>query len=291
MRLSPCSRIWIGSRSCGPSSRRRASICGPRPGVGKPSRPRSSATPPASSPSCKAAGGIKALRKQCHANGTDAPWWWLDVYVADARRSRIRRTVAIGGGAVLLAVLAYVLVFEVLFPVDPKVKESARRVNRGDELVQDNLDWQGALAEFRAAAEATPDAYDVWLRLGVAQEQVGDEAGARASYDRARSLAGSELDFVKGRAATYLLFGLIDQADRDNQAALAIKSDDAQAWYQQASVYEARNQVQEAIAALEKASTYAEAAHQDELTALARYRMGMMMQQLGAPQVTVTPAP
>ena len=112
----------------------------------------------------------------------------------------------------------------------------------------------------------------------------------RTHTTRARALLPSDSDFLKGRAAAYLLFSLVDPADKDLQAALKIKNDDAQAWYQAATVFEARGQIQDAIDALDKASTYAEETHQDELTALARYRMGMMMQRGALPQVTATPA-
>jgi tetratricopeptide (TPR) repeat protein len=234
-------------------------------------------------------GGIQAIRKREHPEGTDAPWWHLDEYVSQARSKRLRRTVMIVGGVALVAVLGWFL-FQTLFPVDPKFAESMRRVGKGEQLVQENNDWPGALAEFQAAAALTPKDYDVWLRLGVAEEQVGNAQAAKVAYDRARALLPADLDFLKGRATAYLLFGLVDPADKDLQAALKIKSDDAQAWYQAATVFEARGQIQEAIDALEKASTYAEESRQDELTALARYRLGMMMQRGALPPVTETPA-
>ena len=41
----------------------------------------------------------------------------------------------------------------------------------------------------------------------------------------------------------------------------------------------------------DKASTYALETHQDELTAIARYRMGMLMQQLNFQQPTPQTSP
>jgi tetratricopeptide (TPR) repeat protein len=237
-------------------------------------------------------GGIRSIRKEVHPEGTDAPWWHLDEYVTQARKKRVRRTVTITVAVVVLAVAAWFL-FQKLFPVDPKVAESARRVSEGEQLVQQNNDWAGAAAEFQAAAALTPGDYDVWLRLGVAEEQLGNKQPTQDAYAKARSLLPSELEFFKGRASAYLLFNLYDQADKDVQAALAIKNDDAQAWYEAASVYEGRGQINEAIDALQKSSTYAEETRQDELTALARYRMAMLMQRMnvvqGTPEPTATP--
>jgi tetratricopeptide (TPR) repeat protein len=240
------------------------------------------------------AGGMPAVRKQVHPEGTDAAWWHLDQHIAQARGKRLRRAAAIAGIVVAGLVLAWFL-FQKLFPVDPNVAESMRRVSAGEQLVQQNQDWAGALAEFQAAAALTPEDFDVWLRLGVAEEQVGNAAASQDAFDRARALLQSDLDFHNGRAAAYLLFGLVDPADEDIQAALKIKNDDPHAWYQAATVYEERGQLADAIAALEKVSAYAEAAKLNELTALARYRMGMLMQrgaiapETGSPDGTATP--
>ncbi len=208
--------------------------------------------------------------------------------MAEARKRQLRRTLTIAGGVIAVGLVVWFLYLK-LFPVDPKVAESYRRINKGEQLVQQSSDWGGALAEFRAASALTPEDYDVWLRVGVAEEQVGNAEAAQDAWQRARGLLPSELEFLKGRAAAYLLFSLVDAADRDVQAALKIKNDDAQTWYQAASVFEARNQVNEAVDALDKASTYAQETHQDELTALARYRMGMLMQRAAIPQMTATP--
>ncbi|MGE5602649.1 MAG: tetratricopeptide repeat protein [Nitrososphaerales archaeon] len=235
-------------------------------------------------------GGIRTIRKEVHPAGTDAAWWHLDEYVAQARSKRVRRTLSIGLGVVVLVAAAWFLL-QKLFPVDPKVAESVRRVSRGEQLVQQNNDWAGAIAEFQAAAALTPGDYDVWLRLGVAEEQLGNQQAAQDAYAKARDLLPSEGDFLKGRASAYLLFNLFDQAGKDIQAALAIKNDDAQAWYQAASVYESRGQISEAIDALQKAGAYAEKTGQDELTALSRYRMGMLMQRMNVPQGTPSATP
>ncbi len=235
-------------------------------------------------------GGFVQVRRRVHPTGVNAPWWRLDEHVAETRRRRLRRTVTIFAGVIVVA-LALNFLLRWLFPVDPKVQESARRVSQGEQLVQQKGDWAAARAEFDAASAVTPGEYDVWLRLGVVEEHLGNSDAAQEAFAEARTLLPSDLEFYKGRASTYLIFNLIDLADSDIRAALAIDERDAQAWYQAASVFEARGQIREAIDALDKSSTYAAESRQDELTALARYRMGMLMQRQGVPQAVETPTP
>ncbi len=243
----------------------------------------------------KPLGGIEKLRAAEHPRGTNAPWWNIDVYTRERNRQSTMRLLLSLTAIVIVGVGLYFLLFRVLFPVDPKVQESVRRVNAGEQFVQQDGDFAAALAEFEAAAAATPDDPDVWLRVGAAREQLGNAQGAQEAFDRARSLSASDLDFHRARGAAYLAFGLIDPAEVDLQAALTLKYDDAQSWYLMANVLESRRQTAEAIDALDKASQYAAETNQSELTAMARYRMGLLMQQLqfaaptGEPATTPTP--
>lgn len=234
----------------------------------------------------QSSGGIDALRSQAHPQGTDASWWHLDATVTAERRKRLRRSAIIAAGALVVALAAFFILRSL---TDPKVVEASRHVSTGEYAVQQAADWPAALAEFQAAAALTPADPDVWLRVGVAQEHLQDAAAARESYAKAHALLPSELEFLKGRAAAYLTFNLMAEAERDLQAALASKPDDAQAWYLAASVYETRGQNQQAIDALNQAAAYAEQAGLNELVALSRYRMGMLMQQVPMSQETVTP--
>lgn len=240
----------------------------------------------------RALGGIGKVRLEIHPEGTDAPWWQLDRVVRANRQQRIRRTGLIFGGlAVLLAVLY--LGLRLLFPVDPKVAEAGRRIGAGDQLIRGQADYAGALAEFEQAAELTPDDPETLLRVGVIREKIG-AATAEEMYARARSLTPDDMVFRQMRALVYLTFGMPEQAERDLQVALAAKPEDPITWYELASVYELRGQIGDAIAALEKADLYATEADLVELSATARFRRGMLMQQIGIreqPLSTATPFP
>jgi cytochrome c-type biogenesis protein CcmH/NrfG len=236
----------------------------------------------------KGLGGIAKLRAAEHPRGTDAPWWNIDSYARERSRQSARRLILSLAAVVVLGVGLYFLLFRVLFPVDPKVQESVRRVGEGEHLVQQESDFAGALVQFETAAAATPDDPDVWLRVGAVREQLGDDAGAEEAFDRARRLSASDLDFFRARGAAYLALVLVDPAEKDLSAALQLKYDDAQSWYLMANVFESRQQLAEAIDALDKAGQYASETNQAQLTAMARYRMGMLIQQM---QMQVAPPP
>lgn len=228
-------------------------------------------------------GGMRAVRQRTHPEGTDASWWRLDEDVADRRRRKLRRTAAILLGIAAVSTALY-FILRLLFPVDPNVVAASRLMSTGDRLVQDAGDYASALAEFQQAAALTPDDFEVWIRTGVAQEKLGDAEAASQSFERARALIGDDHAFHQARASGYLLLAMPDEAERDLLQILAARPQDAMAWYQFGSVYEARGQLDLAIDALTKASDYSLAANQAELTALARTRLGMIMQRFPAQQ-------
>jgi tetratricopeptide (TPR) repeat protein len=243
----------------------------------------------------KGLGGIQKLRAAEHPRGTDAPWWNIDSYTRQRDRQSVKRLLLSLTAVVVVGVGLYFLLFRVLFPVDPRVQEAVRRVGEGEQMVQEGGDFVAALAKFEAAAAATPEDPNVWLRVGAAREHLGNAQGAQEAFDRARSLFESDLDFHRARGAAHLALGLIDSAETDLQAALTLKYDDAQSWYLMANVFESRRQTAEALDALDKASQYAAETNQNELTAMARFRMGLLMQQMQLAPSTVetdpTPTP
>ena len=230
----------------------------------------------------RALGGINKVRREAHPEGTDAPWWRLDEVVRENRRYRIRKAGLILGGLAVISVALY-FGLRLLFPVDPKVAEASRRTGVGDQMIQRQADFLGALAEYEQAAELTPDDPEVLLRVGVVQEKTG-KATAEETFARARALMTDDVALQQMRASVYLLFGMIERAEQDLQAALAAKPDDPITWYELASVFESRGEIPDAIRALERVDEYATEAELVELSAMARYRRGMLMQQAGYQQ-------
>ena len=97
--------------------------------------------------------------------------------------------------------------------------------------------------------------------------------------------------FHMSRAPVYLAFAMYDRARADLDAVFAQDPDSPQAHYYLASLYEDQGDLTKAAQELEKVSALAEQRKQSELTAIARYRLGMLMQSMQVrPGLAATPA-
>ncbi len=240
-------------------------------------RVRSSA--PALLGDLKARGGLAALRQKQYGS-SQAPWWWyLDQQVRAERMRRLKKaalvTVAVvAGGAALILILGR------LFPVDPKVQASMSAMLSGQQKVQNDKNFEEALTSFQQATVLTPDDAETWLWLGATQQILGHPEEADASFRRARELVPDEVQFRLGRAPVYTGLGMLIEAKADLDAVVARDPENPQAYFYLTSVYEAQGDLEKATESLQKASDYAEARNMAELTALSRYRLALMLQQL-----------
>ncbi len=243
----------------------------------------------------RASGGLATVRAEQHPDGQCAWWWRLDEAVAQENRGRALRT-SLTVAIMIVAVLAAYFLFRMLFPVDPNLKAAMDLQSAGEMKIQQSGDFAGALADFQAATTYQPEDAETWLRLGVAQEAVGDQAGMDASYKRARTLTASDSDLQFTRASVYFTLGLMDKAQRDAEASVAAAPENPYGYYLLSSIYETLGQGPAALAAVQRAAELADAQEQTQLSAMARYRMAMMMQQVqqqgfDTPLPTETPAP
>lgn len=236
-------------------------------------------------------GGLPALRAQRRPDGNAGWWWYLAESTAAADRRRGLRAGLIAAG-VLLAGVAITFLFERLFPVDPNLRAALDRQSAGELKIQQQGDYAGALADFRAETELQPRDPDAWLRLGATQQKLGDTAGMEESFARARGLltAGAGFDLAAGQI--YFTLGMLDEAQAALDAGLAAAPTNALGHYTLAAIYESRGQPRAAIDALERAADLAEAQDQPQLTAMARYRMAMLLQQMQTQMLgPATPTP
>ncbi len=240
----------------------------------------------------QAVGGLPAARAQQPA-GAQAAWWWrLDEQVRRQRRRRLVRTGAILAGAAAAVVALYFLLFRVLFPVDPNLVAALNAQTAAEQKIGSEGDYAGALVDFRRAAELQPEDAGAWLRVGCTLLKLGDAAAAEENFGRARALLADDAALRLARAPICMLVGLPDQAEADLQAVIAADPKSALAYYHLAAVYEERDALPEAIAALERAAELADAGGQDQLVPLARYRAGLLMQQMTNWSLTApTPTP
>jgi tetratricopeptide (TPR) repeat protein len=235
-------------------------------------------------------GGAATVRQREHPAGTENWWWHLDKEVRERNRRQLART-GLTLSIVAVAGVGIWLLLRILLPVDPVLRETMRALDAGDALVQQEGDAAGALVQYRRAAESNPQDSETWLRIGAVLEMQGDAPGAAEAFEHAETIIGDPARYRLARGGAYFVLGMLEQAERELLTAIDLKPTDPYAYYYLASVHEQRGQGAEAIAALEKTAQYAEEQGEAQLIAMARFRMGMIMQAQQGFQPTVTPAP
>ncbi len=237
-------------------------------------------------------GGLPALRAQHHPSG-DAEWWWFLAEEVRAQRLRsVGRAGIVSGGMVAIAALVYFLVFHVFFPVDPALKAALDAQNAGEARIVQDGDYLAALDDFRRAAQYRPGDPDNWLRVGCVLYRLGDLAGAEENFYRGQVLLGDPLELRLARAPICAQLGLVDLAEADLREVIAADPQNAGAYYYLSSILEARGELFEALLLVQRAAELAESQGDTQLVALARFRSGILMQQLAVQGIaTVTPTP
>lgn len=240
----------------------------------------------------RAMGGVPVLRAQHHLSG-EADWWWYLAEQVQARRARtLARTGMVLGGAAILVVAVYFLIFHVLFPVDPAIKAALEAQAAGEAKIAQQEDYPGALADFRRATEYRPGDPDTWLRVGCVLYLLGDMSGAQENFYRAQVLLADPQTFRLARAPICAQLGEVELAETDLREVIAADPQNATAHYYLSSILEARGELLEALLLVQRAAELAEAQDDIQLVALARFRSGILMQQLalqGMPTVAPTP--
>ncbi len=235
-------------------------------------------------------GGLPALRAQHHPAG-DAEWWWHLAEQVQAQRARaLARTGMILGGVAILAVGLYFFIFHVLFPVDPAIKAALQAQTAGEAKIAQQGDYSGALADFRRAVQYRPGDPDTWLRVGCVLYRLGDMAGAQENFYRAQVLLADPQALKLARAPICAQLGEVELAEADLREVIAADPQNAAAYYYLSSILEARGDLLEALRAVQQAAELAESRGETELVALARFRAGVLMQQLAVQGIpTVAP--
>jgi len=221
-------------------------------------------------------------------------WWYADRLVAQERRERVRRILIWGASIVVVLVILWVLYDHFLRP-PAYVREAYQRSGTGQLLAEpgDGQDLEGALSEFRAAAEADPTDPEYWVWMGAIHTQLGNEEEAQRAFDEAESLYGDSLNFLVQRAQAYLRVGDLERAGADANEAVSSYPEEGWTYAVRANVAVAQGDFIGAIADLETAADLAAQADNSQLEAFARTQRGMVIQlQAGQFQVPEeTPEP
>ncbi|MGQ9490888.1 MAG: hypothetical protein ACUVS6_09285 [Anaerolineae bacterium] len=237
-------------------------------------------------------GGLPTLRAQHHPRG-EAAWWWFLAEELRTRRARnLTRTALALGGVVGAAALIYFLIFEVFFPVDPALKAALEAQAAAESKITERGDYVGALADFERAAQHRPGDPDTWLRVGCTLYRLGNMAAAQDNFYRAQVLLADPVEFKLARAPICAQLGVEQIAETDLQEVIAADPENAAAYYYLSTILETRGELLQALLAVQRAAELAESQRETELTALARFRTAVLMQQLAVQGIiTATPPP
>lgn len=231
----------------------------------------------------RAVGGLAALRaKQPSAKGF---WWHLDKTLNQRRSKSLRRLLITAVTVIGLLGLAYFIV-DTFFPPSPEaliVLEATNSIEP-DLLAQD---WAAARQKIETGIEAAPEESELWIWHVVLSEQLGDNASAEASLDKARALVDNEERLLVGLAQTRLQIGDLDGAEEAAQQVLTLDAESALGTFILANVAEAQGDIRTAINLFEEASNLA-ADTNAQLSVISRMRMGTLMQS--APGFPAAPA-
>ena len=236
-------------------------------------------------PLVRALGGMEAFEqyRQQFAPQPDEIWWQLDARIAEERRKSLRRLAITGIVVAVLAVIVF-LARDILFPYNP-VSDAVN--NAGVRL--DAGDIPAAQAEIDAGLQVVPTSTELLIWKGIVLQLSGDAAGSEQAFDQARQNARNEIEFYLQRGQSYIRVARFDDVIADADAVLAINPDSAEAYYLRATGYEAKGDMFQAVQDVDKSAQLAQAAGNDSLYALARYRYAMMMQAGVGPTATPTP--
>ncbi len=228
------------------------------------------------------AGGLKSARLQ--ANPSPDHWWWfLDGYVAQARRQRALR---IGLGVLVgIVVVALLLWFvQSRLPTDPRLRRIIDLESTLDtQLTDGNI--PAAIATLQELRDLDPENARYAVLLGALYEVWGDTTAAEAQYADARRLVDEGM-FHTMRAEAYLQVGRAKRALEEARRAVELRPDSPEAYFFLGSAAEALGDVPSALQAYDKASQLAEEQDRAELLAIIRVRMAFLLQRLPRPTPT-----
>lgn len=205
-------------------------------------------------------------------------WWHLDAEVRRRRGQAIKRFV-LTSSSVVLVLVTLLWGVDYFFPPDPATILVSNTTSAVEQLAMESK-WGEALVQVQAARQTLPDEPELLVWEAVLYEQLGETDAAQASLTRAQSLTPDQpVGLWIMVAMKRFQVNNLDGAEAAIQEALASNPDDAQSHFWLANIAEARGDQRLAIELFTQTSELARAADDPQLEVMAKFRMGMLMQQ------------
>lgn len=221
-------------------------------------------------------GGLSTLRSErVTTPAQELWWWWLDEAARESTRKRIRNT------SVAVIVIIGLLIggrwlMNRFFPVDPLVLEAYTQTSEAERQLEAGA-YAAAISHYEAARAAMPDDANTLAWLAMLYEITEQPEQAAAITAELQAAVGDSLTSAL-LADSFTRIGQMERGLELAQAAIADDPDNAQAHLAEGGAYEALGRFGEAILSYERASILAETEGNHYLQAIARIRMGQLMQ-------------
>jgi len=198
-------------------------------------------------------------------------WWYLDKLLKEKRAQMGKKWLIRGGITAIALLAAYIIMTKVV----PQPKQSVIYQGEADKLYQEGK-LEEAIEIYKKAQALDPDNSTIPLMLGMIYEDKGLQNKANDYFERARLLSSQKIDFYNSRGMLYFQKGKLEKAILDAKKALEIDPNNAFSHFLLGNIYEAENKIAEAIAEYRIVS---ELDQDPQLTVMARFKMGMIMQR------------
>lgn len=214
----------------------------------------------------------------------DRFWWWLDKRVGEERKRRLKRI------GVTLGIIASVLgaLYFFVFRLPPAEENYLAALTAAEQALQ-NQDWEKALSSSLEALRVFPERPTPYIIAAIAAEKLGKEEEARNLREQARTLYAKEEDFLLEEAGWYFRGGILDQAKTRTAQVLTRDPENLTALNLLGSIYEAEDNVIEALKVYQRVLEIAEKKNEITLIPVAKMKIGML--QLRLPLSLPLPSP
>jgi len=232
-------------------------------------------------------GGLAACRAQ--VNPPENHWWWyLDADVSQQTRDKTRRTLTKLG--IIVTILAALIAIYMLFlRPDQQTRQKYAHILSAETQIQEQ-NYAQALENYLQAYQLDPEDPEIALMIGILYEALEQPAKASTYYQQSQDLYPSPALFFTVRSQKFALLGWYDRGEADALQAIELDDQIPLAYCALASALEGKQDIEQALIALEVCATLAQEQGQDELYVIAASRRATLLQMPIVPMPgTATP--